>query len=180
MIKHVALLRGINVGGHRRVPMQDLRSIVANAGYRDGQTYLASGNVVFASNQTPDLIETTLEHAIEQRFGFAVDVVVRSAAQWTDYVNSNPFQAEGEREPNLLMLCVGKQPATEDHAAWLRHRAGANDRVALRGDALWLYFGDGSGRSKMGIGPATGVWTTRNWRSVRNIAQMLASGDSGN
>ncbi|OWK29008.1 DUF1697 domain-containing protein [Sphingomonas mucosissima] len=173
MIKHVALLRGINVGGHRRVPMQDLRSIVAEVGYRDARTYVASGNVVFASDQAAELIETTLENAIQDRFGFPVDVIARSAAQWLAYVNSNPFCAQGDREPNLVMLCVGKQPATEEHALALRHRAGANERVELRGDTLWLYFGDGSGRSKMGVGPTSGIWTTRNLRSVCNIASML-------
>lgn len=173
MAKHIALLRGVNVGGHRRVPMPELRGLFENAGFHDVRTYVASGNVVFASQSSASSIEATLETTIQQHFGFAVDVVTRSTAQWNDYLKSNPFGDEGECEPNLVMLCLGKQPATEAHAAALRRRAGEKERVELQGDVLWLYFGDGSGRSKMGLGPSTGVWTTRNFRTVQTIATLL-------
>jgi uncharacterized protein (DUF1697 family) len=174
MNKHIALLRGINVGGHRRVPMQELRVLAEDAGCRDVRTYVASGNLVLASEDHPNLIEATLERAIERRFGFAVDVVVRAKTEWTKYLSSNPFDVEGEREPNLVMLCIGKQPATAGAEAALRIRASREERVELRSDALWLYFGDGSGRSKMGVGLKTGVWTTRNLSTVRTIARMLS------
>lgn len=174
MVKHVALLRGINVGGHRRVPMQDLRALAADLGYRDARTYVASGNIVFASDEPAHRVEATFEQAIAAHFGFAVDVVARSAAQWADYRAGCPFGEEGERTPNLVMLCIGKQAATDEHVAALRARAGEQERVVRRGDALWLYFGDGAGRSKMGLGPAAGVWTTRNLRTVDTIADMLA------
>jgi uncharacterized protein (DUF1697 family) len=173
MPSHIALLRGINVGGHRRVPMADLRGLAEEAGFRDVRTYVASGNVVLTSEAPAQTIEAILEHAIKRRFGFAVDVVVRSAEEWCAYLNGHPFAAEGDREPNLVMLCIGKQPATQEDAAALRARAGGRERVGLQGDALWLYFGDGSGPSKMGTGPTPGIWTTRNLRSVRNIAAML-------
>ena len=174
MVKHIALLRGINVGGHRRIPMQELRALTEEAGFHDVRTYVASGNLVLASEGTANFIEATLERTVEERFGFAVDVVARSKDQWADYLNSNPFGIEGERESNLVMLCIGKQPATDESAAAVRVRASGNERVELRGDALWLYFGDGSGRSRMGVGPSTGVWTTRNLRTVRTIAAMLS------
>ena len=173
MPNHIALLRGINVGGHRRVPMAELRMLAEEAGFRDARTYVASGNLVLASDVPAAAIEAALEQAIAQRFGFAVDVVARSADAWRAYLVDQPFRDAGEREPNLVMLCIGKQAATADDAAALRSRAGPNERVELRGDALWLYFGDGSGRSKMGLGPAGGTWTTRNLRTVRSIAAML-------
>jgi uncharacterized protein (DUF1697 family) len=144
--------------------MADLRGLAEEAGFRDIRTHVASGNVVLTSEAPARTIEAILEHAIKRRFGFAVDVVVRSAEEWCAYLNGHPFAAEGDREPNLVMLCIGKQPATQEDAAALRARAGGRERVGLQGDALWLYFGDGSGPSKM---------TTRNLRSVRNIAAML-------
>ena len=180
MHSHIALLRGINVGGHRRVPMAELRMLAQEIGFRDARTHVASGNLVFASGNlvfASDVparaAEAVLEQAIERRFGFAVDVVARSAAEWRAYLLDHPFAAEGEGEPNLVMLCIGKQAATPADAAALRSRAGARERVELRGDALWLYFGDGAGRSKMGLGPGAGIWTTRNLRTVRTIAGML-------
>jgi len=174
MAKHIVLLRGINVGGHRRVPMAELRALAAAGGYGEVQTYLASGNMVLASDEPADVVEQRLEPLIAAQFGFAVDIVVRSAAQWTDYLRGNPFADESERTPNLVMLCVGKQAATDEHARALQSRAAGNERVVRQGDALWLYFGDGSGRSKMGVGPATGIWTTRNVRTVRSLADMVA------
>ena len=174
MTKHIALLRGINVGRHRRVPMHDLRALAEDVGFHEVRTYVASGNLALTSEGQSNFIEATLEQAIEQRFGFAVDVLARTKERWMDYLNSNPFVVEGEREPNLVMLCIGKQPATIGDAAALQVSASGMERVELRGDALWLYFGDGSGRSKMGVGPSTGVWTTRNLRTVRTIAAMLS------
>lgn len=138
------------------------------------RTYLASGNLVLASDQSAEVVEQALERLIADHFGFAVDVVVRSAAQWRGYLDANPFLDESERAPNLVMLCVGKQPASDVHVSALQARAAANERAVRQGDALWLYFGDGSGRSKMGVGPTTGIWTTRNVRTVRSLAEMVA------
>lgn len=174
MSKHIVLLKGINVGGQRRVPMQELRALAANAGYRDARTYVASGNLLIESDAPGHAIEATLEHSIEAHFGFAVDVVVRSATQWAEYRGDYPFGEEIALQPNLVLLCIGKQAATQEHAAALRARAADNERVVCVGDALWMYFGNGAGRSKMGIGPAAGVWTTRNLRTVRTLAAMLA------
>lgn len=170
---HIALLRGINVGGHRRVPMAELRALATGAGYGAVQTHLASGNLVLASDQPAEAVEQTLERLIADHFGFAVDVVVRSAAQWRSYLDANPFLDESDQTPNLVMLCIGKQPASDAHVSALQARAGENERVVRQGDALWLYFGDGSGRSKMGVGPAAGIWTTRNVRTVRSLAEMV-------
>lgn len=172
--RHIALLRGINVGGHRRVPMAELRALATGAGYGAVQTYLASGNLVLASDQPAEVVEQALERLIAEHFGFAVDVVVRSAARWHGYLDANPFVEESERAPNLVMLCIGKQPASDDHVRALQARASENERVARHGEALWLYFGDGAGRSRMGVGPSTGIWTTRNVRTVRSLAEMVA------
>lgn len=172
-MKYVALLRGINVGGHRRVPMAELRRIAESEGFTGVRTYVASGNLVLGGEGPARRIEAVLEAALERRFGFAVDVVVRSSGQWADYLASHPFGAAGERAPNLVMLCIGKQAANEDHVEKLRARASGNERVALRGDAIWLFFADGAGRSRLGPGPPAGVWTTRNLRTVQAISKLL-------
>lgn len=174
MTKHIALLRGINVGGHRKVPMADLRTLAVEAGYGDVQTYVASGNLILSSDDTTAKIEAALERATAARFGFAVDVVTRTATQWAGYLTANPFAAEGAADPNLVMLCLGKHPATDTHLAAVRATAAGSERAERRGDALWLYFADGAARSKMMLGPKAGVWTTRNLRSVQKIAALLA------
>jgi uncharacterized protein (DUF1697 family) len=174
--KAVALLRGINVGGHRKVPMAQLRELAAGLGLEEPRTYVASGNLVFDSDEAPAAVEARLEAAIESRFGFAVDVIVRSAQQWSEYCGQNPFPEESLRAPNLVMLIVGKEPADNAALAALRARASGEEKVELRGDAIWIWFANGSGRSKIGTGPGSGksVWTSRNWRTVLTLQEMLA------
>ena len=174
MGKAVALLRGINVGGHRKVPMAELRELAAGLGLEEPRTYVASGNLVFGSGEARADLERKLEQAIEARFAFTVDVIVRSAEQWADYCARNPFPEESGRAPNLVMLVIGKEPADDRAVAALRAKAAAEEKVEGRGEAVWIWFGNGSGRSKIGTGPAKGVWTSRNWRTVVAIQEMLA------
>lgn len=171
----VALLSGINVGGHRKVAMADLRDLAARLGLTDPRTYIASGNLIFSSDASAPALEDMLEHAIEERFGFRVDVIVRTARQWAAYRAGNPFPSESEREPNLVMIAVGRVPVTNADVLTLRGRASANERIERAGDALWIYFGDGPARSKLGSGQAKTVSTTRNWRTVVKLAEISSA-----
>ena len=175
MGRAVALLRGINVGGRRKVPMADLRAVAEALGLEDPRTYVASGNLVFASEEAPDVMEARLERGIEARFGFHVDVIVRAADEWAGYCEANPFPEESGRAPNLVLLVVGKQAPDEEALKRLRARATAEEKVELRGDAIWIWFANGAGRSKIGLAPGRGVWTSRNWRTVVKLKEMLCS-----
>ena len=175
MGRDVALLRGINVGGQRRVPMAELRAVAEELGFADARTLIASGNLVFSAAGAAAAIEAELEEAVHRRFGFPVDIMVRSAAQWAHYVAGNPFPGEAERAPRLLMLYVGKQEADEAAVEALRARAAPEEKVARMGDALWIFFANGGGRSKLGNGPRPGPWTGRNWRTVLAIGEMLCA-----
>lgn len=179
MTSYVALLRGINVGGNRRVPMLDLRRLLTGAGFDDVRSYLASGNILLTSDDPASTVADRMERAISGGFGFDVDVIVRSADEWHAYLHDVAFEEQGDGAPNLLMLMVGKQPAIDEHVQVLRTRASQNERVERRGDALWLFYGDGSGRSNMSNTPVAGIWTTRNLRSVRAIAAMLTAAPDG-
>jgi uncharacterized protein (DUF1697 family) len=173
MTRHVALLRGINVGGNRKLPMAALRALAEDLGLESARTYVASGNLVFASSLGRAALENKLERTIEEKFGFAVDVIVRSASAWKAYRAANPFPKESEATPSFVMLCVGKDKPTAAQLEALRARAADDERVEIRGDAIWIWFGHGAGRSKIGTGPAKSVWTTRNWRTVVAIDEML-------
>jgi uncharacterized protein (DUF1697 family) len=154
--------------------MAELRALAEELGLEEARTYVASGNLVFGSDEAPAKLERKLEQAIEGRFGFAVDVIVRSAEQWADYCANNPFPDESRRAPNFVMLVLGREPPDEAAVDALRARASAEEKVERRGDTIWIWFGNGSGRSKIGTGPAKGVWTSRNWRTVLALQDMLA------
>jgi uncharacterized protein (DUF1697 family) len=173
MAAFVALLRGINVAAQRKVPMADLRALAVNLGLGSPRTLIASGNLIFESEKERPLLETLLEEGLKRRFGFPVDVMLREAGQWADYCSVNPFPAESALKPNFLLLFVGKEAADDRLVEALRARADAGEKVARSGDALWIYFANGGGRSKLSGGPKPGLWTGRNWRTVCKIQDML-------
>ena len=88
--RYVALLRGINVGGHNPVAMADLREAFATGGYDAVSTYIQSGNVLFESDAPGDALEDELEEMLERRFGFPLIVVVRSHRQLRNIVDKAP------------------------------------------------------------------------------------------
>src|SRR5690242_7628158 len=121
--KFIALLRGINVSGHNKVPMAELRSLCADLGWRDVQSYIQSGNLVFQANAKPARLEAELEQAIERQFGLSIAVIVRAAASWPAYVEGNPYPEASESEPNHVMLALSKAPPKPDAAEKLQERA---------------------------------------------------------
>lgn len=172
----VALLRAINVGG-RKLPMAALRELCAQLGWRDVATYVQSGNVVFAADREPALLETELEAAIEDRFGMKVPVIVRTAAQWAAHARANPFPGAARDAPNYLLLYVSKRPPDAGAAEAIQCRADAGEVVKAAGEAVWIHYPGGSGRSRLTptlIDKAIGSpATSRNYRTVTKLKQML-------
>lgn len=176
----IALLRGINVGGRNKVPMADLRSLAEGLGWGEVRTYIQSGNLVFEADGKQARLEAALEVAIEERFGLEIPVLVRSAADWQAFVEENPFPEESDSEPNLVMLALPKDPPQAEAVELLEERAAGGERVLRVGDALWIHYASGSGRSK--LSPAVldrcvgSPVTTRNWRTVLKIDELARKG----
>jgi uncharacterized protein (DUF1697 family) len=176
MGRKLALIRGINVGG-RVLPMAELRQICAGLGWREVQTFIQSGNVVFESDEDAAALEAALEAAIAERFGFKVPVIVRTPAQWAAYPAGNPFAQAARDEPNRLMLIVAKRPPAADAVETLQARATMGERIGRAGDGLWIWFPQGIGKSRLSPvlidklvdSPAT----SRNHRTVMKLKEML-------
>lgn len=173
----IALLRGINVGGHNKIPMTELRALCAELGWDDVQSYIQSGNLIFRADATPAHLEALLEEAIERRFGLTVPVIIRSAAEWPGYLRGNPFPEISEREPNLVMLALSKSAPPADVAERLQERAADGERVLRVGDAIWIHFAGGAARSKLSptlvARLAGSPVTMRNWRTVLKLNELL-------
>jgi uncharacterized protein (DUF1697 family) len=174
----VALLRGINVGGRNKIAMPELRSLCADIGWSDVQSYIQSGNLVFTAAATVVSLETELERAIERRFGLSIPVIVRGAADWQAYVESNPYPAASQSEPNRVMLVLSKTPPESGAVEELRERAANGERIMPVGDALWIHYAGGMGRSKLStalldrlVGSSV---TARNWRTVVKLDELAA------
>ncbi|HYI40717.1 MAG TPA: DUF1697 domain-containing protein [Allosphingosinicella sp.] len=175
MARLIALLRAVNVGG-RKLAMAELRALCGELGWKDVETYIQSGNVVFAAPGKAVEIEGKLEAAIKERFGMDVPVMVRTAAIWSEYASANPFPDAARDEPNRLQLLVSKRPPDEGAADKLMERAQAGEAVKAAGGALWFHFPEGVGTSKLTpalIDKAAGSpSTSRNWRTVLKLQEM--------
>jgi len=178
MPTHVALLRGINIGGRNRVAMADLRETVTSLGHRDVATYIQSGNVVFSAAGEGDLTGP-LERAIEQRLGVAARVIVLSRAELEAVARASPYA--GEPNPKAVhAVFLGEEPDRGLHetvAAAVEQAAakGARDDARLIGRTLYLHTPDGYGRSDLAarIMRTTSTGTARNWATVTKLLAML-------
>jgi uncharacterized protein (DUF1697 family) len=169
-VKYVALLRAINVGGRNMLPMAKLRGVFEALGATDVATYIQSGNVVFAHSQrTIAKLTTQLAAAIAVDAGFEVPVVLRTADEWKTTIANNPFAAD---HAHCMFL-----PAAPSKTALAKIVASAPERFELVGREVFLELPDGIGRSKLAgaIARALPDATTRNWRTVVTLADMLAA-----
>ncbi len=187
MATHLALLRGINVGGHHKLPMAQLREIVAGLGHTDIATYIQSGNLVFTPGRqrSPAELSSTLQAAIAQACHFAPVVVVRTAQEWADLVAADPYPATAE--PKNIHLSVQQEPVGDEQRAVLEqllreHQdAGGPGHLRMLGCTTYLHTPDGMGHSRLAerLARARGAGqdqaTARNRASARRLLEMLRS-----
>ena len=173
---YIALLRGVNVGGHNRVPMSELRAACQKLGWSSVQTYIQSGNLLLKSDSSAPRLEESIERLIERTFALAIPVIVRSAADWTAAARGNPFPDVSDEEPNAVMLGLSKRAPKREAANELAARALSGERVERVGDDIWIHFGSGMGRSKLTpqfLDKAVGSPVTlRNWRTVLKLDEL--------
>lgn len=176
--QHVALLRGINVGGKNKLPMKVLVPLVEAAGGQQVRTYIQSGNVVYrATAAVARTMATMLAEAIERECGLTVPVVARTAKELSAALADNPFLAEGADEKTLHVGFLAKRP-TKAAAAALDPDRSPGDRFFLRGRELLLHFPNGVARTKLTsayLDRTLGTTVTvRNWRTVNKVAALLS------
>ncbi|MEU2894533.1 DUF1697 domain-containing protein [Streptomyces sp. NPDC001273] len=176
--RYAALLRGINVGGGRRVPMTELRTLMEGLGHDGVRTHLQSGQAVFASDRgDEESLAAGLSTAIERHFGFAVDVIVRDHAYLKGIVEDCPYPA-GELEPRQLHVTYFSAAVTPDRFAGIDRAAHLPEEFSLGDRALYLYAPNGLGRSQLAeklSRPRVGkgvIATTRNWNTVTKLVEL--------
>ncbi|MER5933014.1 DUF1697 domain-containing protein [Streptomyces sp. NPDC002054] len=181
--KYAALLRGINVGGAKKVPMAQLREVLEELGHTGVQTYLQSGNAVFtAPDQDPAALARTLERAIEARFGFRVATLVVDGPYLQAVADACPYPAAELAGKQLHATFLSEQPAPDRFAA-IDREAFLPEEFTVGNRVLYLYAPNGLGRSKLAEAlhrPALlkGIdATTRNWNTVAKLVELTAVED---
>ena len=182
MTAFVALLRGVNVGGHRKVPSADLRAVAEEAGLTDVVTLLNSGNVVFSAPEAGPgdsrPIADTIAAGLRARLGFEVDVVAVSASALDDVVAANPFPDEARADPSHLLVTFSAEPPDEDRIRAFDTSA-FPERLAWVAGVGYTYFPQGVGTSKLTpalLKRALGAeGTARNWNTVLKLQALAAA-----
>lgn len=174
----VALLRGINVGKAKRIPMAELRTLLAELGYTDVVTLLNSGNAVFrAAKGTPAKHAMEIAAAISNKLKIDVPVIVKSAQELTTIVAENPLAATAA-DPSRLLLAFAQDAAALSGLTGIEPLVAPPEQFVLGKRAAYLNCVNGILDSKAGgalLGKAGRSVTTRNWATVLKL-QALASG----
>ena len=186
MATHVALLRGINLGGRNKVAMADLRTLVAGLGYTDVSTYIQSGNVLFTAPGDADCAVTArdMTEAIAATLGVTSPVVVVTRQELAQILADNPFPDEPDpRRVHAVVLSEPPWPDLEvklDAARAKSAAAGGTDEVIALGRTLYLHTPDGYGRSVLAeallrvvSSPKSGATgTARNWATMTKLLEL--------
>ena len=175
MTAYVAMLRGINVGGHGKVSMVDLRAAFSDMGHGEVRTYIQSGNVLFDALASAAKLQPALERGLVARLGLGIKVVVRSQAQLRRIIDGNPLAAGKRDRTKLHVTFLGAKPTVSRPSA-LHADAFLPDEFRVTGQEVYLYCPDGYGRTKLNntfFERALRVTaTTRTWKTVTTLADM--------
>jgi len=179
---YVAFLRGINVGGARKLPMAELAEVVASLGHGDVKTFIQSGNVLFTSRVARSRLAKPFEQAIDERFGLDVTVMLRSPRELRAVAAANPFP-EAEATPNRLhVVFLDRKPPREAVAALAPDRS-PGDRAIVDGNHVYLHLPNGAGRTKLTLDYLERVLcvrgTQRNWNTLVKLIELTAPAADG-
>ena len=180
MAVFISMLRGVNVGGHNRIKMDELRALYESLGLRDVQTYIQSGNVVFRTEQRElTRLANRVENGIERSFGFRPYVIVRTISELRDVIARNPFAARDGIDPSkLLVTFLASDPGLEARDNILRIKADPEE-LRLDGRELYIYYPNGMARPKLSWALVEKTLKTsgtgRNWNTVKKLLEIAES-----
>ena len=173
----VAMLRGVNVGGHQKIQMAALKNLCASLGLRDVQTYIQSGNLVFREgHEDPATVARRLEKAIEAGFGFRPAVIVRTASELRKVIAKNPFAGRPGLEPNRLLCVFMDGTPTKQAREQLLALPCEPEELHIIGGEVYIYYPQGMARPKISLVKMEKTLqcasTGRNWNTVNKLSAM--------
>ncbi|MCQ8276837.1 DUF1697 domain-containing protein [Acetobacteraceae bacterium KSS8] len=166
MVRYVALLRAINVGGHGKLAMRDFQRLCQEAGFEDVRTYIASGNAVFEADGSEAFIRDALETRLHAHAGAPIGVILRTGAEMASVVARNPFR---DQPPNRVMALFTDTPIPGDP---LEGAKGLADEKIVSGEReMFVFYPTGMARTRLRL-PAEKTGTARNMNTVATLARM--------
>ncbi len=171
MTTYIALLRGINVGGHGILPMADIKTLCSNLGLKHVRTYIQSGNVLFESNLSESEIILILEETLKNKLQKPIPVIVRTAAEMEAVLVGNPFPDANPSQVGVLFL---SNLVAEDLLQNFNYPG--LEEIVVSGRELYIHFPNGMGRSKLKLPKSVEQGTVRNINTVKKLVELAAMG----
>lgn len=175
MATRIALLRGINVGKARRLPMVELRGLLEEIGFRDVRTMLNTGNIVFETDDaSAEELELEIASAISQRFDFDVPTMVLSPEVVQQVIDENPI-ADAADDPSRFLIAFLGADVDRQKLMEIEDQAKPTEAFALRERAAYLWCPDGISKSRAAaslLKPTYGTLTTRNLRTTLKLCDL--------
>ncbi len=180
MTIYIALLRGINVGGKNMIKMAELKRMFESMGFDRVQTYIQSGNVLFASNDGEESLQKRIEHEIKAVFGYSVSVVLRTTAELKQIIGNCPFsdekvsEAEASSEGESLYVSLMLNAPSKEGVERLGAYKSESDDYQIEGKNVYLLFRQNIRNSKLANNlqkldvPAT----VRNWKTMNKLVEL--------
>jgi uncharacterized protein (DUF1697 family) len=167
---YIALLRGINVGAHHRIKMQDLKELLASMRLENVTTYIQSGNVIFHSSEEKDFLQNKMENEIRHVFGFSAPVILRTDQELKEIILSCPY---AEVEGVHLALLQG-EPTEKDINILLGNQS-AKEECYVIGKEVYLFLHEGIRNSKLASSfqKLETPSTVRNWKTIKKLKAMV-------
>ena len=171
---YIALLRGINVSGHKKIPMAELRSVLEKSGLEDVGTYIQTGNVFFNSRKkSVDHLETHIHKVIKSHFGFEVMVIIKKPADIQRIINNCPFSEHKKLKSYFTLL---KTIPSEELIAEAIKKQYLNEEYHILDDCIYFFCEAGAGKAKFNMNfferKLNTVSTTRNYNTMMKLLSL--------
>lgn len=176
-MKYISLLRGINVGGQKKIRMTDLKNIFEFLDFKNVKTYVQSGNVIFDYEPTDTkVLAGQIENKISQTYGFEVKIIIHTDDELENIINNNPFVKEPDIELDKLHVTFLLDIPEPSTILSLSVKKEENEKFLIISREVYLYCPNGYGNTKLSNAvferKLKTVATTRNWRTINNLLEL--------
>lgn len=176
MIKYIGILRGINVGGHRKIVMADLKQLLEKLGLQNITTYIQSGNVLFSSTMSQKDAEKAMKKAVHNKYGYDVPVLVRTVNYFHSLVDHNPYLEDGNMDIKQLYVAFLSETPKKNAIEKLESIDFDNDKFTIIGNAVFICYNTKSSNSKLTTNIIENklnvIATSRNWKTILKLIAL--------
>lgn len=182
MQTYISILRGINVSGHKPIKMDALQKMYADLNFKNIQTYIQSGNIIFQNKKTTHKdLEKKIAKNIFEEFGFEVPVIVKELGELTTIVKNNPFVNKRNEDLTKLHITFLSQEPEQINVEKIKGGQYQSDEFILIGSTIYLFCPNGYGNTKLSNtffeNKLKVVATTRNWKTTNELANIYCRED---